>query len=69
MLGPLPGIEGLTAAFGLSGHGFKLSPMIGRLLAQAALGLPTDQKLEPYRFTRFAEGQPLRGTYGAGAVS
>ena len=69
VLGPLPGIEGLTAAFGLSGHGFKLSPMIGRLLAQAALGLPTDQKLEPYRFTRFAEGQPLRGTYGAGAVS
>ena len=69
VLGPLPGIEGLTAAFGLSGHGFKLSPMIGRLLAQATLGLPTDQKLEPYRFTRFAEGQPLRGTYGAGAVS
>lgn len=69
VLGPLPGIEGLTVAFGLSGHGFKLSPMIGRLLAQAALGLPTDQPLEPYRFTRFAEGQPLRGTYGAGAVS
>ncbi|MCH2393771.1 NAD(P)/FAD-dependent oxidoreductase [Oceanibaculum sp.] len=69
VLGPLPGIEGLNVAFGLSGHGFKLSPMIGRLLAQAALGLPADQPLQPYRFTRFAEGQPLRGTYGAGAVS
>ncbi|MCW5729466.1 MAG: FAD-binding oxidoreductase [Alphaproteobacteria bacterium] len=69
VLGPVPGLDGLLVAFGLSGHGFKLSPMIGRLLAQAALGLPTDLPLAPYRFSRFAENAPLRGSYGAGAVS
>jgi glycine/D-amino acid oxidase-like deaminating enzyme len=69
VLGPLPGIEGLTVAFGFSGHGFKLSPMIGRMLAQHALGLRPDLPLEPYRVTRFAEGRALTGAFGAGAVS
>ncbi|MCW5749557.1 MAG: FAD-binding oxidoreductase [Alphaproteobacteria bacterium] len=69
VLGPVPGLDGLLVAFGFSGHGFKLSPMIGRLLAQTALGLPTDLPLAPYRFSRFAENAPLRGSYGAGAVS
>lgn len=69
VLGPLPGIEGLHVAFGFSGHGFKLSPMIGKMLAQAALGLPTDLPIHPYRFTRFAENDLLVGRYGPGAVS
>jgi glycine/D-amino acid oxidase-like deaminating enzyme len=69
VLGPVPGIDGLHVAFGFSGHGFKMSPMIGRMLAQAMLGLPTDLPLHPYRLTRYVEGQPLTGAYGAGAVS
>jgi glycine/D-amino acid oxidase-like deaminating enzyme len=69
VLGPVQGVPGLHLAFGFSGHGFKLSPMIGRMLAQAMLGLPTDLPIAPYRLTRFAEGQPLVGAYGAGAVS
>jgi glycine/D-amino acid oxidase-like deaminating enzyme len=69
VLGPLPGLEGLTAAFGFSGHGFKLSPMVGRMLAQQALGLTPDLPLEPYAVTRFAEARPLVGAFGAGAVS
>lgn len=69
VLGPLPGWDGLTVAFGFSGHGFKLSPAVGALLAQHALGLPTDVSLHPYRFGRFAEGQLLTGRYGKGAVS
>lgn len=69
VLGPVPGIDGLLVAFGFSGHGFKLSPMVGRLLAQAALGRQPDLPLAPYRFARFAENAPLRGSYGAGAVS
>lgn len=69
ILGPVPGIEGLQVAFGFSGHGFKLSPMIGRMLAQSALGLATDIPIRPYRITRFAENDLLVGRYGPGAVS
>jgi glycine/D-amino acid oxidase-like deaminating enzyme len=69
VLGPLPGWDGLIAACGFSGHGFKLSPAVGKLLAQAALLLPTDVALAPYRFARFAEGDLLAGSYGKGAVS
>jgi len=69
VLGPVPGLEGLVVAFGFSGHGFKLSPAIGRVLAQAALGLSTDVSLAPYALERFASGHLLSGRYGAGAVS
>lgn len=69
VLGALPGVDGLTVAYGFSGHGFKLSPAVGRLLAGHALGTPETELLHAYRFTRFSEGMPLHGTYGAGAVS
>ncbi|MCW5635981.1 MAG: FAD-binding oxidoreductase [Rubrivivax sp.] len=69
VLGPLPGIQGLVVGFGFSGHGFKLSPAIGEVLAQAALGLPTAVPLAPYACERFEQGRRLTGRYGAGAVS
>ncbi len=69
VLGPAPGIEGLWLAYGFSGHGFKLSPIVGRLLAQSALGQPTDFDLAPYSLERFSSGRLLAGRYGAGAVS
>jgi sarcosine oxidase subunit beta len=53
----------------LSGHGFKLSPVVGRLVAQMALGLPPDFDPAPYALARFAGGRLLTGRYGAGAVS
>ena len=69
VLGPLPGIDGLHVAFGFSGHGFKLSPMIGRIVAQAALGLAPDLPVAPYSIERFASGNLLLGGYGASVVS
>ena len=69
MLGPVPGLEGMQVAFGFSGHGFKMSPMLGRMLAQSLLGLTPDLPVHPYRLTRYAEGEPLTGSYGTGAVS
>lgn len=69
VLGKLPGIEGLVVGYGFSGHGFKLSPTVGRVLAQEALGLPTDVSLKPYSIERFDTGELLTGKYGLGAVS
>ncbi len=69
VLGPLDGIEGLHIAYGFSGHGFKLSPVLGRVLAQNILGLATDVDIGGYRLGRFAEGRLLTGTYGIGSIS
>ena len=63
------GVGGLVAGYGFSGHGFKLTPAVGRVLAQEALGLTPDISLAPYALERFAAGRPLRGLYGVGAVS
>lgn len=69
ILGTVPGLKGLVLGCGFSGHGFKLSPAVGRVLAQAALDQVTDVPLAPYRLERFREGQTLQGRYGRGAVS
>ena len=69
VLGRLPDVPGLIVAYGFSGHGFKLSPMVGRVLAQEALGLATDVPLAPYAHERFRAGRLLSGLYGSGAVS
>jgi sarcosine oxidase subunit beta len=69
VLGAIPQLPGLVVGFGFSGHGFKLSPAVGRVLAQAALGLSTDVSLAPYALERFRDGRLLQGRYGQGAVS
>lgn len=69
VLGRLPDVPGLVVGYGFSGHGFKLSPAVGRVLAQEALGLRTDVSLAPYSLERFRTGNLLTGKYGVGAVS
>jgi len=69
VLGAVSGLTGLHVAYGFSGHGFKLSPVVGRLVAQAALGVASDIDLSPYALSRFAQGRLLTGRYGTGAVS
>ncbi len=64
ILDRVPGIEGLYCAVGFSGHGFKLSPMIGASMAELiAQGRATTIDLSPLRFTRFAEGDLLSSSY------
>lgn len=66
IIGPMPGIEGLYGALGFSGHGFKLCPVVGELVADMVLGRETpaiDRDL--FRADRFARGDlaPSRYAY------
>ncbi len=59
-----PGVEGLYCAIGFSGHGFKLSPAVGKSVAELIVeGRARDVDLTPLRFTRFAEGDLLNSSY------
>ena len=69
VLGPVDGIEGFYLAYGFSGHGFKLAPMLGKVLAQDILGQDTDVHIGAYGLGRFAEGKLLTGAYGIGSIS
>ena len=42
-IGPAPGLDGLTLALGFSGHGFALSPAVGRAVADLINGQPTPE--------------------------
>ena len=64
ILDQVPGIEGLYCAVGFSGHGFKLSPMIGATMAELIVhGQATTIDISQLRFTRFAEGDLMSSSY------
>ena len=64
ILDAVPGIDGLFCAVGFSGHGFKLSPAIGKAVAEMVVeGRARDVDLTPLRFSRFAEGDLLESSY------
>lgn len=59
------GPEGFYVAVGFSGHGFKLSPAVGEMMAELILEGPRQgSDVGAFRLSRFAEGKPIRGTYG-----
>lgn len=57
ILGPVGEVDGLLVAAGDSGTGFLRAPLIGRLLAELALGNASDVDLSPYRAERFTDRQ------------
>ena len=64
VLDAVPGVGGLYCAIGFSGHGFKLSPAIGKAVAELVVeGRARDVDLSPLRFTRFAEDDLLESSY------
>jgi sarcosine oxidase, subunit beta len=68
------GIDGLVVAAGFSGHGFKIAPAVGRLVADIVVdGHSADPRIPEtdFRLSRFAEGNPLKTPYpyvGAGEM-
>jgi sarcosine oxidase subunit beta len=70
ILGEAPGVRGLYLAVGFSGHGFKLSPAVGRGIAElVTLGRYESLDLSPLRPTRFLEGAPIQSAYAYGLLS
>ena len=64
ILDQVPGIEGLYCAVGFSGHGFKLSPMIGASMAELMVrGRATSVDISRLRFARFTEGDLMTSSY------
>jgi sarcosine oxidase subunit beta len=67
-------IDGLITAAGFSGHGFKIAPAVGRLIADLVVdGISSDADIpaDDFRLSRFAEGKLLTSPYpyvGAGQM-
>jgi sarcosine oxidase subunit beta len=68
------GIDGLVVAAGFSGHGFKIAPAVGGLIADLVIdGRSADPRIPEtdFRLSRFAEDDLLRSPYpyvGAGEM-
>jgi sarcosine oxidase subunit beta len=62
-------LNGFYLACGLSGTGFKTSPVAGASLVELILdGKSKTVDITPFRFSRFAEGKLLEGEYGYGHI-
>ncbi|MHA0289482.1 NAD(P)/FAD-dependent oxidoreductase [Mycobacterium sp. C3-094] len=68
------GLDGLVVAAGFSGHGFKIAPAVGRLVADIVVdGHSRDPRIpaSDFRLSRFADGDLLTTPYpyvGAGEM-
>jgi len=60
----LPATSGFFVCSGFSGHGFKLGPAVGVMMADLVTG-DRHSEFDPhlFRFSRFAENDPVRGQY------
>lgn len=63
ILGPVPGIEGLYCIGDTAGNGMTSSPGLGRALAEMIVRGATFTDIDPFRPSRFAEGQPIAVPY------
>lgn len=67
-------LDGLVIAAGFSGHGFKIAPAVGTLVADLVIdGHSSDPRIpaSDFRFSRFVEDDPLKTPYpyvGAGQM-
>jgi sarcosine oxidase subunit beta len=68
ILGPIADLDGAYCAVGFSGHGFKLSPAVGLLMAELITqGKASTIDISSFRLSRFETGDLFTGKYGAGS--
>jgi sarcosine oxidase subunit beta len=69
ILDKLPGLEGACCAVGFSGHGFKMSPVVGQLMAELVVdGKASTLDITPLRLARFADNEPIKTPYQYGVM-
>ncbi len=69
ILDKLTGLEGGYCAVGFSGHGFKMSPIVGQLMAELIVdGQAKSLDIAPLRLARFDENDPVKTPYSYGVM-
>ncbi|HEV3080875.1 MAG TPA: FAD-dependent oxidoreductase [Gemmataceae bacterium] len=64
-----PGVEGVYCAVGFSGHGFKMSPIVGQLMAELIVdGQAKTLDIGPLRLARFADNDLVKTPYAYGVM-
>ena len=70
ILGRIEGVDGLYCAVGFSGHGFKLAPMVGVVMAEMITqGEAKTIDVSMLDLARFREGRTLRSRYGMSVLA
>ena len=70
ILDTAPGIEGLYLAVGFSGHGFKLAPMVGVVMAELITeGRASSVDISMLGLDRFSKDRPMRSRYGMSVLA
>jgi sarcosine oxidase subunit beta len=65
-----PGREGIYCAVGFSGHGFKMSPIVGQLMAELIVdGQATTLNIAPLRLARFEQNEPIKTPHAYGVMA
>jgi glycine/D-amino acid oxidase-like deaminating enzyme len=63
------GLEGIYCAVGFSGHGFKMAPVVGQLMAELIVdGKASTLDISPLRLARFAENDLVKTPYAYGVM-
>lgn len=64
IMGALPGVEGLYCVAGTSGHGFKLGPAVGEMMADLIInGEKPEGDINMFSVSRFDAGKEVAGKY------
>ena len=64
IMGALPGAEGLYCVAGTSGHGFKLGPAVGEMMADLIVnGEKPEGDINMFSASRFDAGKEVIGRY------
>jgi sarcosine oxidase subunit beta len=69
ILDRLPGLANAYCAVGFSGHGFKMSPLVGQLMTELIVdGQTSALDIQPLRFARFDENDLVTTPYAYGVM-